>query len=234
MDYQTLKINSHYRIEIVDSHEELQLSDAVKTQIDKIWQVETAKRHLFNGSFLSALSFDNRQLKGIFVPYKYFIAQLKNPDLKPLLKITPVSVSGLTWIGDNVVFAKRSSFVTQFQNHYELAPSGGIDLECVEGNRVDLRGQIKKELEEELGVSPRKVKAIKFFALIYDKELESIDLCADIRINPFAMHSQALEYSQIITVPSGELDSFIKMENEQFVPLSLLILHLSKCIRPLA
>lgn len=231
MDYQTLKINSHYNVEIVDSQEELQLSDAVKTQIEKIWQIEAAKRNLFNGSVLSSLSFDSQQLRGMFVPYKYFIAQLKDPALKPILKIKPVSVSGLTLIGDNVVFAKRSPFVTQFQNYYELAPSGGIDLECVQGNQIDLRGQIKKELEEELGVSPRRVKAIKFFALIYDKEVESIDLCAEIRINPFAMHSQAREYSQIITVPASELTSFVKMENEQFVPISLLILQLRKCIK---
>ena len=231
MDYQTLQIKNQFSIERVNSQEEIKLSDAVKTHIDQLWQIESSKRHLFNGAFLSALSFDTRQLKDTFVPYKYFIAQLKDPSLKPLLKITPVSISGLTLIGENVVFAKRSPYVTQFQNYYELAPSGGIDNEFVEGNQVNMRDQLKRELEEELGVSSRQVKNIKFFALIYDQELESIDLCAEIHINSFTMHTRTLEYSQIMTVPCGELANFVSMEDERFVPLSLLILHLRKYLK---
>lgn len=228
MDYQTLKIKSLYEVEIVEYQEENTLSDEVKERIDSIWQEESQAGNLFNGPFLSAISFDHQKLKGMFVPYKNFIAQLRDPSLKPYLKITPVSISGLTLLGENIVFAKRSSYVTQFQNYYELAPSGGIDADCVEENMVNLRSQVKKELQEELGVSPRKVKAIKFFALIYDKRLESIDLCAEIHIHPFALHAQTWEYSQVMTVPASEVSNFVKMKNEQFVPLSLVMLHFRK------
>lgn len=230
MDYQTLKIKSQYQIEVVNFQEEIKLSDVDKAKIDHIWLKESAERNLFNGAFLTALSFNQVQMKATFVPYKYYIAQLKDPSLKSLLNVIPVSISGLTFIGENVVFAKRSRYVTQFHNHYELAPSGGIDQECVEENHINLSNQVKKELEEELGVKPRRVKSLKFFALIYDQKLESIDLCAEIRIHPFAMHANVMEYSQIITVPASEVAEFVKIENEQFVPLSLLLLRLKKII----
>ncbi|KAF3362078.1 hypothetical protein PHSC3_001389 [Chlamydiales bacterium STE3] len=230
MGYQTLKIKSHYQVEILDTLETVSLPEELEERIERIWRAELIGRDLFNGYLLSAVAYDKERLTGVFVPYKLFIAQLRDPSLKPILKIIPVSISGLTILGNNVLFAKRSSYVTQFRYHYELAPSGSIDNFFLEGSQINLREQLKKELREEIGVDSKRVKSVKFFALIYDKELESIDLCAEIRINPYAMQSHSWEYSQVITVPKDELAHFVKIDGEHFVPLSLSILRQRKLL----
>ncbi|MGK5595065.1 MAG: hypothetical protein ACSNEK_06885 [Parachlamydiaceae bacterium] len=230
MSYQTLKIKSQYRVEVVDPLEELQLSDDVEEHIERIWRNELVNRNLFNGSLLSALAYNKDQLTGIFVPYKYFIAQLRDPSLKPILNITPVSISGMTLFEDHVIFAKRSSYVTQLPHCYELAPSGSIDNEFLEGNQINLVEQIKKELFEEVGIEPKRVKTIKFFALIYDEAVQSIDLCAEIKVLPYSLNSHSWEYSQVITIPKNELVEFTTLSEVKFVPLSLLMLEQRKLL----
>lgn len=230
MSYQTLKIKSQYKVEVVDPLEEWQLSDEVQAHIERIWRAELVTRNLFNGSLLSALAYNKDQLTGIFVPYKYFIAQLRDPSLRSILKITPVSISGMTLFEDHVIFAKRSPYVTQFPHCYELAPSGSIDNEFLEGSQINLAEQIKKELYEEVGIEPKRVKTIKFFALIYDEGLQSIDLCAEIKAVPYSLHSHSWEYSQVITIPKSELAGFTKLDEARFVPLSLLMLEQRKLL----
>jgi len=230
-DYQTIEIKNQFKVELSSRQRKIRLSDEKVALIEKIWQQELKlKAALYNGQMLSALSYDSKNLIGTFLPYKLFLAQLRKPALKSVLKIAPVSISGLTLLGENVVIGKRAHFVTQFPNCYELAPSGGIEKEFVVDHEVDLAGQIKKELFEEIGVDAKKVKTIRFFALVHDKKTDVIDLCALIKIQPFVIQSRLEEYSQIMTIPKKELPQFVKQYKEDFVPLSILILQLKRFI----
>lgn len=227
-DYQTLKIKNQFEVLVVDAPEPMELSDGQKQQIELIWQEELKKRELFNGEILSCLSFDKERLTGEFLPYKLFIAKLRNPEMQ--IKIIPVSVSGLILHGDNIMIGRRSSLVSEFPGYYELPPSGGIGKEMLKEGRVELRSQIAKELFEEIGITPRKIRKIQFFMLAYDQKQDHIDLCAEIKITPFAMQSISGEYTQIMTIPKNEISQFVEKYLEQFVPLSILILKLKKLI----
>lgn len=227
-DYQTLKIKSHFVVEVLDDHERIILSDEAHALVEKTWQEELKKRELYNGELLSAVSYDKEKLTGVFFPYKLFIAKIRNPSFK--IKMVPVSVSGLILHGDNVLIGQRSNRVTEFPGCYELPPSGSIGRQVLREGRIDLKEQLAIELFEEVGITPKKIKKIQFFMLAHDKEQDHIDLCAEIKISPFALQSVSGEYSQIMTIPKNELPDFVNRYSDQFVPLSIMILKLKKLI----
>lgn len=228
--FDAFTIKNKFEVAVIEVEKALPLSDSDLNLVEKVWQDEQKKRRLFEGELLNAHSYDQNRIEGAFVPYKLFLAQLSIPALKSTLKIVPVSISGLTLLGNNVIVGKRSSNVTQFPGFYELAPSGGIGKDFIQDSRIDIRKQFQQELEEEVGIPAKKVKGFKLFALVHDHQLDLIDICAEIKIKPSALQSISREYSQIMTIPREELSTFMEQHREQFVPLSLLLLKLRKFI----
>lgn len=229
-DYHTLKINSKFAIHLTPSSSYDDLSPSKKRLIQTIWEQEQKRRggKLHEGAILSAIAYDNKSLTGQFVPYKYFLAQLFDPSLKRDLKIIPVSLSGLTQVGDNLIIAKRAWWVAQFPDCYELAPSGGVRPPNADQGYVDMKGQLLSELEDEVGIEPSFVKSVSFFSLVRDYKSDGIELIAKILVKPSAILSSSSEYAQVITVPLSEVESFAESHAKEFVPLSLEMLHLRK------
>ncbi len=231
--YGTHAITSKFLVELQPSTSYSFLPDSKKNLIQTIWDQEQKKRDgkLHEGAILSAVSYDSTSLVGQFVPYKFFLAQMCDPSLKPDLKIVPVSICGMTLIHEDVIIAKRAPWVSQFPNCYELAPSGGVRPPGRDFNAVDLKAQLLDELEEEIGMGPAHVKSVKFFSLVHDEKADAIELCAEIRLKPSRLIlSSTSEYSQVIAVPCQELESFVRDHREDFVPLSLILLKLKKLI----
>lgn len=231
-DYQALKINSKFAIHLIPSSSYDELSAAKKRLIQTIWEQEQKRRSgkLHEGAILSAIAYDNKSLTGQFVPYKYFLAQLFDPSLKRDLKIVPVSLSGFTLVGENLIVAKRAWWVAEYPERYELAPSGGIRPPNAEQGYVDMKGQILSELEDEVGIEPSFVKSVRFFSLVRDNKSDGVELLAKIVVKPTAILSSSREYNQIITVPLTEVENFAESHAKEFVPLSLEMLRLRKLI----
>lgn len=234
-DYETLMISSKFMIQLEPSDSYEGLSDAKKRLIQTNWDKEQKRRDgkLHEGAILSAISYDNKGLKGQFVPYKYYLAQLYDPSLKADLKIIPVSISGMTLIGDGdqLLLAKRASWVAQYPEKYELAPSGGVRPPAKDLDAVDLKLQLLEELVEETGIESKEVKSVKFFTLVHDHTEDAVELCAEIHLKTSSLIlSSSREYSQMMIIPCQELDSFTKNQKEEFVPLSLILLKLKKLI----
>ena len=231
--YGTIVINSKFSIELQPSTSYSFLSDAKKSLIQTIWEQEQKRRDgkLHEGAILSVISYDSSSLVGQFVPYKYYLAQSCDPSLKPDLKIVPVSLCGMTLIGDDIIIAKRAPWVSQYPNFYELAPSGGVRPPGRDLDAVNLKIQLLDELKEEIGMDDSHVKSVKFFSLVHDEKEDTIELCAEIRLKPSKLIlTSTSEYSQVITVPCQELESFVKDHHQDFVPLSLLLLKLKNLI----
>lgn len=231
-DYEAFAISSKFAIHIEPSFSYDDLSDTKRRLIDTIWEKEQKRRNgkLHEGKILSAISFDEASLTGQFVPYKYYLAQLCDPSLKPDLKIVPVSISGVTLIGDEVIVARRAAWVAQYPGRYELAPSGGVrpqeDLEA-----LDIKQQLLEELTEEVGIAPSQVKGVKYFTLVHDHKEDGIELCAEIRLKTTSLIiSSTKEYPQIMALPCAEVEGFVRQRTEEFVPLSLILLKLKKLI----
>lgn len=232
MDFQTLHISSKFAIHLIPSSSYDELSDAKKALIQTIWDQEQKRREgkLHEGAILSAIAYDKESLTGQFVPYKYFMAQLSDPSLKKDLKIVPVSLSGMTLVGDNLIIAKRAWWVAEYPDHYELAPSGGIRPPNAEQGYVDMKGQLLSELVDEVGIEADCVKSVRFFSLVRDHKSDGIELLAKIMVKPCGILSSSSEYTQVLTVPLTEVESFVKKHEQEFVPLSLEMLRIQGMI----
>ena len=148
------------------------------SEIEDYWLKEKAVRggSLTNGTILN-LGLINKVgerlvLKCHAIEYKHLLAQRSGLELG----ITPLAVSGITYYqsDDQKVFllAKRSDKVTQFPGMFELVPSGSIDVSVINSatSEVDFKGQLIKELEEEIGVDEDQVINSREFCLVRDEE----------------------------------------------------------------
>lgn len=231
--YQTLDISSRFKVEV--SHPRLfsRLSDAKRKLIDAIWEKEQKRRGglLHEGVIFSVDSMDKKGLKGSFVPYKYYLAQLCDPSLKADLKITPASVTGITYSQDHVILAKRAFWVAEAPGSYELAPSGGIQKPEDGSEKINIREQLLKELFEEIGVRKSSVQTLKFFALVHDLENDAVELVAKVFLKPSVLYSTTPEYTQIFSVPITELQEFASKRKGEILPLSLFLLRFLKLVQ---
>lgn len=231
--FESFPIAPSFSIETTPLNEPLNLKESKKRLIETIWQHEQKRRNgkLHEGYILSASSFDSKKLIGNFAPYKHFLAEYVDPSLKADLNITPVSMSAITFSGENIIIGKRADWVAEYPMRFELAPSGGINNETLdeEGN-VDLKAQLIQELEDETGIPKSGVKKVKFFALIKDHLRGSIELVATIELKTITVLSSTNEYSQLISLPKEEIKGFVELHKENFVPLSLELLKLQNLI----
>src|ERR1700722_921126 len=108
MDYQTFKLTPQFRLEVAESPRGFTLSDYDKARVEMLWQEELMARpsDLYNGQLLNFVSLDGMRLLGEFVEYKFYLAQLRDPELQPFLQIAPICISGLTFSGNKVLIGR--------------------------------------------------------------------------------------------------------------------------------
>src|SRR5262249_31068369 len=143
-----------FALSAVNFRGKIRLSDVEQAAINTLWN-EAQKQfggRLFNGQLYSFVSLKNGVLTGNFVDYKFYIAQLRNPKFKTLFNISPVAISCICCCQNKILIGKRSAFVTEYPNCYELSPSGGIDPSAAINGKIDLIKQTLVELEEEAAI----------------------------------------------------------------------------------
>lgn len=206
------------------------LSDQKNRHIHSLWELEQKRLggKLHEGRILSAIACDNKALTGQFVSYKLLLAQRRDYSLKSDLKIVPVGVCGLTWVGNDLLVGKRADWLPEYPDHYELAPAGYIRPPC-EGE-VDLKQEILERLLDELHTDSQQVKSINFYALVRDLKMDAVLLCSEIKLKPVAILSSSDTYSQVLTIPAQEIPLFLEAHKAEFVPLSLQLLRMRKLI----
>lgn len=160
----------------------------IRRRIDEIWDREREGNPglLYDGQLLSYQEERGGRLVCTFVPYRRFVAQVREPELYTVLQIRPVAVSGVLRCRDGIVLGKRSEGLFGAPGKWEFAPSGGIDAQArVGARRVSAQTQLYHELEEELQILPRSVRTIRPLAIADDAESNLIELIftieADIR-----------------------------------------------------
>ncbi len=229
-NYQSFPIDNSFKIQLYPHSHEIELTDEDKQRIEKVWQNEIAQRPtLYNGKILNVVEFDISKVLGFFVDYKYLLAQVRDPELQKVLNIIPACVSGVAYSGNKILFAKRSSAVTQSPHAFECVPSGGIDTQGTKEGEIDIYKQFQQELEEESGI--KKIKAYKYFELVYSPEESIFEICAQIELDPQEANklpSPNAEYTEFIWVDKREIPTFCK--DRTFVPLSLHMLRTLKLL----
>ena len=230
-DYQTIRLTPDFTIKAIPFARGFSLSDFEKKLVDRIWieaQNETAAR-FYNGQILNFISLEENVLLGEFIDYKFYLAQLRDESLVHSLNIQPIAISGITTTANKVLVGQRSDHVTLYKNFYELVPSGTIDPECLDGDRVDFKKQFEKEVWEESAISVTDMRETNPFALIYDSNRKAYEICAEISVNYLVAKdnlSPSEEYQQLEWVPKTEIHKFAKKHRDIFVPFSLYLLEL--------
>lgn len=212
--------------------------------IEEIWQRTLIEKggKLFNGTLPHFVSINQEgeyiEILGNFIEYKQFLGQRKRPDLQ--LSIKPVGVSGIMVLkdagDDYVIFAKRSSNVTEYPGFLELVPSGSIDEECVDANGVvNYQAKLLCEFIEETGLSEEHVKGISGFAFVLDIGHNVYDICCEIQLEAkkdFIMQKfSSTEYNTPRFVALNDLNSFIKENINSIIPTSVALVEAYRRIR---
>jgi len=132
-----------------------EINSSQKEAVETLWNDELKKRKLFNGKIVSYKSHkknDNMiEIECFITQYKYFFAQLRNPQLK--MKITPIGVSGIIIDEENNTLLAIRQNVTEYNGYYELIPAGSIDLSKRAGSNILFQNQLITEFEEETRIS---------------------------------------------------------------------------------
>lgn len=222
MNYQTFKWGADFKLTVAPPRG-FALSDYDKMHVEMLWREETIARasKLFDGQILNFVSLENNRMVGEFIDYKFYLAQLRDPGLQPLLQITPIAISGFTLAGDKLLIGRRSQLVTQYRSLYECVPSGGIAPSSLRGQEIDLEEQFRREFWEETAISVTEIKRIKPLQIVFDGSF--YEICAILEVNYTVIREKlepTEEYSELFWVPKAELKNFLKKHETELVPLS--------------
>ena len=104
----------------------------------------------------------------------------------------------------------------------ELAPSGGIDISAQEGEVVDFKGQLVKELLEETPLGVHSISAIREIGIVEDLNNHVIDLCCLLEITDSGTlgTEESFEYKNLSWLKINELP------HKCLVPTSIALIHL--------
>jgi HAD superfamily hydrolase (TIGR01509 family) len=203
----------------------LALSEPVRARIDTLWAEEQrAHPNRFDGTLLTFAGRSGDTLYGRFVPYRYYLAQRRDPEIARALGLVPLAVSGIVECDGAVAFATRGDTTTQYPGWIELVPSGGIGAEFLRADKsVDYAGQLVQELVEELGVPESAIAEREPIALLRDHRDEVIDIGCVLRVSAAARRevlTSGEEYHSLRWVPIAELPQFVTAERDRLVPTS--------------
>lgn len=194
------------------------LAPGLAERVERAWADEQREHpDRFDGELLIYAGRSGDRLKGRFLPYRYFVAQRRDPVLAQALALLPLGVSGMVVCEGQVAFGRRGPGTTQYPGWIELMPSGGIDRRCLAPDgTVDHRAQLLRELVEETGIAEADVLSIEDIALVRDTEDPALDVGSVITVRPGAPATIATrlaapesEYRDVTWVPVGGLVAFL-------------------------
>jgi hypothetical protein len=200
-------------------------SKEVLSEIELIWSAELIKNpKLFNGQSFCIFRRTKERLEGNFIEYKYVLARMRRPDLFEKTPFRPLSVTGISFDGRDLLLGKRADWVMQYPGFYEFSPAGGVDPSCCVGGMIDLRRQTLVELQEETGIPANEVVNFTPFAIIEDDSEGVIEIISTIQLSESArkfMNIQHSEYVNFQWIPIREIDAFIRTNQKIIVPIAL-------------
>lgn len=214
---------------------------AALERVAALWNAEKRRRGdgLFDGQVFSIARLDEPRIEGHFVPYSWFLAQLREPALHGVLKVRMLAVSGLLEIPEGIVFGRRSEAMTQDAGLWELVPSGGVSPTARSQNAmISLHHQLVQELGEEVGIACDRDEQAKPFVLVEDDETHVTDiglhLSLDVGSEEVLARHRTLaeqEYGQLKIVPRKDLESFRHRHEGGLAPVSAALLDHAKALR---
>jgi HAD superfamily hydrolase (TIGR01509 family) len=242
--YEMIPLDEAFSIHVLsDENSAFNLETVLQDHIDKLWNeaYELSGNKLFNGKIFILKAFNDNQLKGYFIEYKLYLAQMRDPSLREVLPIEAVTINGLTCAGDKILVGQRSPLMATHQGLWELVPSGGIDPTAVQDQSIDYSGAALRELEEETGITPPAVLSVTPLAICRalncgldcakdsvceDRKANLVEICVKIEIHEETIKTfdpPKTEYTSFEWLDKKALETMISDHPNSFVPLSIFL-----------
>ena len=194
------------------------LPPALDAEVERLWQIAQAHTaRLFNGRVFSADVITPRLVCGHWTEFRRIVAQMRRPDLHPLLGVRSLAVGGVIVGPDGVVFGRRPAAAVYQAGEWQLPPAGSVDASAAgpEGT-VDVLRQFWVELQEELGLNPGVVSAPRLLCIVEHPGSRVLDLGITVTTTLSAAAIRTAhaaggngEYGALEVVPVAELPAFL-------------------------
>jgi hypothetical protein len=196
-----------------------QLPPALDAEVERLWQAVQAQMagRLFNGRVFSADVITPHLVCGHWTEFRRVVAQMRRPDLHPLLGVRSLAVGGVIIGPDGVVFGRRPAGAVYQAGEWQLPPAGSVDASAAgpEG-AVDVLRQFFGELREELGLDASAVSSPRLLCIVEHPGSRVLDLGITVMTALSAAAIRAAhaaggngEYDPLEVVPVAELPAFL-------------------------
>ena len=122
----------------------------------------------------------------------------------------------------------RSARVGAYKRHWELVPSGGLDLSCVgRGGSVDYLKKLRQELNEEAGIPPTALDSVRYLGVVQEPRGKIYDIACKIRLRTAVLDQplrfRRAEYSRMFFLETKKVAKLLDSRNA--VPASKTIFN---------
>jgi hypothetical protein len=209
-----------------------ELPAALEARIEALWQAACTRvatggaGRLFNGRVFSADAITPTDITGHVTEFRRVVAQMEDPTLFGALGLRSLAVCGVMRCTDGVPVGRRPPAAIYQPGMWQLPPAGSVDAGAVTPDgRVDLRAQVLTELQEELGVDPASIDAVRPLCVVEHPGSHVSDV--GIALTTTLTGAQVLEahriagnteYDPLVFVPFAGLATFVARAGDTLVP----------------
>ena len=227
-------------IEAVVVREMPPLAPALEAEVNRLWQ--QARRQvptLFNGRIFSADAITPSRLTGHWSEYRRLVAQFLEPALFEQLQVRSLAVCGLVRCADGLVLGRRGAGSVYQSGQWQVVPAGNVDQQSVRDGRIDLRAQLLRELQEELGVAAACVSGLRPLCLVEHPGSAVFDMAYALRVplsaaGVLAAHAASGndEMSELRIVADDAIEATIEALGGSLMGLARLLLRRQAAPQP--
>jgi hypothetical protein len=146
--------------------------------------------------------------------------------------VRPLSVCGVLRMPDGILFGRRQTGATYEAGLWQMPPAGSVDAGALRGGQVDVAGQIRTELAEEIGLGWSRIGTCRAFAVVVHAASGVHDLGFLLETDAEFAEVTACqaatgcgEYAELRVVPEAALGGFLAAEAGRMVPAAPLFLR---------
>jgi 8-oxo-dGTP pyrophosphatase MutT (NUDIX family) len=201
---------------------------SLESELDALWEAAQTRTGgvLFNGQVFSVDRIAPELLSGHFTEFRRIVAQMERPRLYDALRVRPLAVCGVVCCREGVVIGRRPARAVYQPSMWQLPPAGSVDAGALlPHGRLDLSGQLFRELREELGLPAASIIESRPLCLVEHPGSHVLDLGFLLRTPLPAeavLAAHALdgngEYHDLEVVPFDALAVRVEELGEHLVP----------------
>ncbi|APH55202.1 Phosphohydrolase (MutT/nudix family protein) [Granulibacter bethesdensis] len=220
------------------------LASSLDREVERIWQAALQRTggRLFNGQVFSADELTPALLTGHMTEFRRIVAQMERPDLYEALHVRPLAVCGSVLARPEaspeeggIIIGRRAGHSVYQAGYWQTPPAGSVDAGALlPDGSLDLRGQLMKELQEELGILPEAVTECVPLLMIEHPDSHVLDIGHRMVVNLTASQVQEThrflandEYDPVLILKLPELEAALRGLGGVLSPPSRAIMQVS-------